>query len=44
MELINELIGDLCTLSNVLRHIHVGIFFFFFEQHVGMLCVQQRSD
>ncbi|XP_059442138.1 G-type lectin S-receptor-like serine/threonine-protein kinase At4g27290 [Corylus avellana] len=33
MELIGELIGDLCTLSNVLRHIHVGL-----------LCVQQRPE
>jgi hypothetical protein len=31
MELIDELVGDLCTLSSVLRHIHVGL-----------LCVQQR--
>jgi hypothetical protein len=33
MELIHELIGDLCTLSNVLRHIHVGL-----------LCVQQKPE
>ncbi|GLT54016.1 hypothetical protein SLA2020_272500 [Shorea laevis] len=32
-ELIDELVGDLCTLSNVLRHIHVGL-----------LCVQQRPE
>ncbi|XP_059441315.1 G-type lectin S-receptor-like serine/threonine-protein kinase At4g27290 isoform X2 [Corylus avellana] len=33
MELVDELIGDLCTLSNVLRHIHVGL-----------LCVQHRPE
>jgi hypothetical protein len=33
MELIDELIGDLYTQSNVLRHIHVGL-----------LCVQQRPE
>jgi hypothetical protein len=33
MELIDELIGDLCTLSNVVRHIHVGL-----------LCVQQIPE
>jgi hypothetical protein len=32
-ELLDELVGDLCTLSNILRHIHVGL-----------LCVQQRSE
>jgi hypothetical protein len=31
--LIDELIGDLCNLSNVFRHIHVGL-----------LCVQQRPE
>jgi hypothetical protein len=29
----DELVGDLCTLSNVLGHIHVG-----------SLCVQQRQE
>jgi hypothetical protein len=33
IELIDELLGDLCTLSNVLRHIHVGL-----------LCVQQKPE
>jgi len=34
MELIEDnLVADLCTLSNVLRHIHVGL-----------LCVQQRPE
>jgi hypothetical protein len=33
MELVDELIGDLSTLSNVLRHIHVGL-----------LCVQHRPE
>jgi hypothetical protein len=33
MELIDELIGDLCTLSNILWHIHVGL-----------LCVQRRPQ
>ncbi|XP_062169643.1 G-type lectin S-receptor-like serine/threonine-protein kinase At4g27290 isoform X2 [Alnus glutinosa] len=33
IELMDELVGDLCTLSIVLRHIHVGL-----------LCVQQRSE
>ncbi|XP_062170539.1 G-type lectin S-receptor-like serine/threonine-protein kinase At4g27290 [Alnus glutinosa] len=33
MELIDELEGDLCTLCNVLRHIHVGL-----------LCVQQKPE
>ncbi|XP_059456160.1 G-type lectin S-receptor-like serine/threonine-protein kinase At4g27290 isoform X1 [Corylus avellana] len=33
MELIDELVGNSCTLSSVLRHIHVGL-----------LCVQQRPE
>jgi hypothetical protein len=33
MELIDELVGNLCTLSSVLRHIHVGL-----------LCVQRRPE
>jgi len=33
MELIDELESDLCTLCNVLRHIHVGL-----------LCVQQKPE
>jgi len=33
MELLDELVGDLCTPSNVLRHIHVGL-----------LCVQQKPE
>jgi hypothetical protein len=33
MELINELVGNSCTLSSVLRHIHVSL-----------LCVQQRPE
>jgi hypothetical protein len=31
--LIDELVGDLCSLSNVLRHIHVGL-----------LCVQEKPE
>jgi hypothetical protein len=33
MELINELVDNSCTLSSVLRHIHVGL-----------LCVQRRPE
>jgi hypothetical protein len=33
MEQLDELVGDLCTLSNILRHIHVGL-----------LCVQQKPE
>ena len=33
MELIDELVDNLCTLSSVLRHIHVGL-----------LCVQRRPE
>jgi hypothetical protein len=33
MELLDELAGDLFSISNVLRHIHVGL-----------LCVQQRPE
>jgi hypothetical protein len=33
MELIDELVGNFCTLSSALRHIHVGL-----------LCVQQRPE
>jgi hypothetical protein len=33
MELIDELVGNSCTLSSALRHIHVGL-----------LCVQQRPE
>jgi len=33
MELIDSFVGDMCTLSTVLRHIHVGL-----------LCVQQRPE
>jgi hypothetical protein len=33
MDLIDELVGNSCTLSSALRHIHVGL-----------LCVQQRPE
>jgi hypothetical protein len=33
MELIDELVGNSCTLSSALRHVHVGL-----------LCVQQRPE
>jgi hypothetical protein len=33
MELIDELVGNSCSLSSALRHIHVGL-----------LCVQQRPE
>jgi hypothetical protein len=33
IKLVDELVGDLCNISDVLRHIHVGL-----------LCVQQRPE
>jgi hypothetical protein len=33
MELVDDLVVDLCTLSNVLRHFHVAL-----------LCVQERPE
>jgi hypothetical protein len=33
IKLVDELVGDLCNISDVLRHIHVGL-----------LCVQQRLE